>query len=369
MQSTPFVSVCTPTFNRRPFIKSAIECFKHQTYPADRMEWIVVDDGTDPVGDLFEGMERVKYVRLEEKLTLGKKRNLMHEHTKGDIIVYMDDDDYYPPDRVEHAVVTLLQNPNALCAGASEIYIWFKHISQMWQFGPYGPNHATAGTFAFKRAMIEGPDASRYSDDAALAEERDFLKGYTVPFVQLDPMKTILVFSHEHNTFDKRKLLDRVDPRFAKESPKSVDDFVKEAGLKKFFMHEIEAALESYAPGRPAMKPDVLAQIIEIEEQRRKDAENMAAMYAQKSQITVAGPDGQQKQLAPEETVSLLRAQQSQVRMLNELLDRRNFEVELMRDVIVSLKERLGLNKTVPEKPKPTATVLARSALLQAINA
>lgn len=368
MQSTPFVSVCTPTFNRRPFIKSAIECFKHQTYPADRIEWIVVDDGTDPVGDLFEGMDRVKYIRLEEKLTLGKKRNLMHEHTEGDIIVYMDDDDYYPPERVEHAVVTLLQNPQALCAGASEIYIWFKHISQMWQFGPYGPNHATAGTFAFKRALIEGPDASRYSDDASLAEERDFLKGYTVPFVQLDPMKTILVFSHEHNTFDKRKLLDRVDPRFAKESSKTVDDFVKEAGLKKFFMNDIEAALEAYAPGRPTMKPDVLAQIIRIEEQRRKDAENMAAMYAQKSQITVAGPDGQPRQLAPEETVSLLRAQQTQVQTLNELLDRRNFEVELLRDVVVSLKERLGLGKACAATPKPSASVQARQALLQAIN-
>ena len=32
------------------------------------------------------------------KMTLGKKRNLMHEKSKGDIIVYMDDDDYYPPD-------------------------------------------------------------------------------------------------------------------------------------------------------------------------------------------------------------------------------------------------------------------------------
>ena len=25
--ATPFVSVCTPTFNRRPFIESMIKCF------------------------------------------------------------------------------------------------------------------------------------------------------------------------------------------------------------------------------------------------------------------------------------------------------------------------------------------------------
>ena len=41
----PFVSVCTPTFNRRPFIEGIIKCFNHQDYPKDRMEWIIIDDG------------------------------------------------------------------------------------------------------------------------------------------------------------------------------------------------------------------------------------------------------------------------------------------------------------------------------------
>jgi glycosyltransferase involved in cell wall biosynthesis len=28
----PFVSICTPTFNRRPFWEYAIKCFNHQDY-------------------------------------------------------------------------------------------------------------------------------------------------------------------------------------------------------------------------------------------------------------------------------------------------------------------------------------------------
>ena len=48
----PFVSVCTPTYNRRPFILSMIKCFEHQTYPKEsHMEWIIVDDGTDKIED------------------------------------------------------------------------------------------------------------------------------------------------------------------------------------------------------------------------------------------------------------------------------------------------------------------------------
>ena len=204
----PIVSVCTPTFNRRPFIPIMFECFRNQDYPKDRIEWIIVDDGTDKIKDLVEtsGISQIKYFELPEKMALGAKRNFMHEKTRGSILVYMDDDDYYPPERVEHAVERLMTHPNALCSGSSEIYVYFKHIQKMIQCGPYAPNHATAGTFAFKRELLS---QSRYEDHAALAEEKAFLKNYTIPFVQLDPLKSILVFSHEHNTFDKRKLLEK----------------------------------------------------------------------------------------------------------------------------------------------------------------
>ena len=49
LRKLPFVTICTPTFNRRPFIPIMIKCFQHQTYPKDRMEWIIVDDGTDKI--------------------------------------------------------------------------------------------------------------------------------------------------------------------------------------------------------------------------------------------------------------------------------------------------------------------------------
>jgi hypothetical protein len=249
-----------------------LACFAHQTYPKDRIEWIIVDDGTDKVRDVIEaaGVPQIKYFALPDKLPLGAKRNFMHSHCKGSIIVYMDDDDYYPPERIAHAVTTLQENRDAMCAGSSEIYIYFKHIQKMKQFGPYGPNHATAGTFAFRSELLK---TSRYDETAAVAEERAFLKDYTVPFAQLDPMKTILVFSHEHNTFDKRKLLDNPHPDFIKDSPKTVNDFIKldkERDIKKFFMEEIDGLLLNYAPGEPKMKPDVLKQISEIEASRAK---------------------------------------------------------------------------------------------------
>ena len=71
-------------------------------------------------------------------------------------------------------------------------------------------------------------------------------------------MKAILVFSHEHNTFDKRKLLENPHPNFVKESPKTVDMFVEDEEMKDFYMNRIGGLLENYEAGSPSMKPDVL---------------------------------------------------------------------------------------------------------------
>ena len=321
----PFVSICTPTFNRRPFWPYAIKCFEHQDYPKDKMEWIIIDDGTDLIEDLVKDIPQVKYFKYTEKMPLGKKRNLMHEKSKGDILVYMDDDDYYPVERVSHAVNMLQTHPNALCAGSSEIYIWFKHIQKMFQFGPYGPNHATAGTFAFKRELLKD---HKYDENAALAEEKAFLKNYTVPFVQLEPKKTILVFSHIHNTFDKKKLLENGENQFQKTSSRTVDEFVKEPEMKEFYMEIIDKLLKDYQPGDPSNKPDVLKQIKEIEEERRKMALQQQANGSGK---IILNQNGQQIELNNQQIVQLLQKQQEQIQECIKVIQEKDVTINKLQ--------------------------------------
>ena len=267
MAKYPLVSICTPTFNRRPFIPIIIKCFENQTYPRNKMEWIIVDDGTDKIEDLVTHIPEVKYFRYEEKMTLGKKRNITNEKASGDIIIYMDDDDYYPPERVSHAVTMLRTNPKALCAGSSAMFIYFKHINKMLQFGPYGPNHSTAATFAFRKELLT---LTRFDESSTVAEERLFLKDYTIPFVQLDSDKTILVFSHNHNSFDKKELLKQLPNPYVHETAILPADLVKEPNVLKFFMEDIDKLLDGYSPGLPQNKPDVNKQISEIHETREK---------------------------------------------------------------------------------------------------
>ena len=223
------VTVCTITFNRRPFIPSMIRCFQQQDYQGD-MEWIILDDGTDSIEDLVSSIPQVRYVRLESKQPIGKKRNMTHAMAKGDILVYMDDDDYYPPDRISHAVDSLCKS-DALCAGSSTIHVYFDHIHKIIEFGPYGPNHATAATFALKRELL---DRTSYDETAAMAEERHFLKNYTIPMIQLDPKKTILVVAHLHNTFDKKKLLLHPSP-WIRETNLPLTQFIQDPASLHFF--------------------------------------------------------------------------------------------------------------------------------------
>jgi len=359
------VSVCTPTFNRRPFIQNMFQCFRNQNYPKHRIEWIIVDDGTDKIKDLIESSDipQIRYFEVPEKMKLGAKRNYMHKFARGSIIVYMDDDDYYPPDRISHAVERLQSNPTALCAGSSEIYIYFKSIDKMYQCGPYNPNHATAGTFAFRAELLK---QCKYEDTASLAEERAFLKDYTIPFVQLDPMKTILVFSHDHNTFDKRKMLDAPHPDYMKISPKTVNSFIKyddEHPIKKFFMEDIDELLANYEPGLPNMKPDVLIQIKEIEIERQKYMEEQVQKQQQQaSPIVLQRPGEAPVQLTQQDVVNIMKQQQQLISQLQEQLQGKGIQPILQQSDDAASRQRILelenmvtiLQKQLIEKAKST---------------
>jgi hypothetical protein len=338
----PFVSICTPTFNRRPFLPFIIKCFENQTYPKDRVEWIIIDDGTDKVEDLFKNVPQVKYFKYDNQMVLGKKRNIANSKCKGDIILYMDDDDYYPPERISHAVETLQQNPKALCVGSSEMYIYFKHIQQMYQFGPYGPNHATAASFAFRKELL---NITKYDENAALAEERVFLKDYTIPFAQLNPLKTILVFSHVHNSFDKKTLLDQTGNPYVKVSDKKIEDFVKEEDVKRFFLEEIDEKLNQYDFGKPENKPEVLKQIKEIAKKRED------LIKQQQQQMMLQNQMIQQNQIAQNnEMTKMINDLTKENKELKEKIKYLENKIsQLITEKIQSKKEELTKKDTISE--------------------
>ena len=234
----PFVSVITPTYNRRGFLNTLIACVAAQTYPKDRFEWIVLDDGSDSVADLFGAAGKAgklppnsRYLREEEKKNIGAKRNRLNREARGQIIIAMDDDDYYPPERIAHVVTMFKKFPRVDLAGSSEIYMYYTDIKTIYKLGPYNPNHATNGTMAWRASYAK---AHVYDETVTHAEERSFLDDYKHPMIQLDPFKVMLVMSHSENTFDKKKMRDQENP-FIKKTDMKLKHFIKEKNLRDFF--------------------------------------------------------------------------------------------------------------------------------------
>ena len=225
------VTVVTPTYNRRAFIPTLIQIYLHQTYPKENMEWIILDDGRDKVEDLFHAahIPNLRYLYEDEKMRIGAKRNRLNKEARGSIIIAMDDDDYYPADRVQTVVDAFTQNPDKNLAGSSEMNMYYIDQQTIWTIGSHGPNHATNGTMAWRKTYA---NKHFYDEYVTKAEETSFLEGYKHPMIQLDPKKTILVVCHSDNTVDKSLL--RKQPKM-KETTYTLEDLVKEPALRTFY--------------------------------------------------------------------------------------------------------------------------------------
>ena len=197
------------------------------------MEWIILDDGTDKVGDIFSscGLKNVRYYSEDIKLNIGAKRNKLNELAKGEIMVCFDDDDYYCKERVSHAVSKLSSIKGADICGSSEIYMYYTDNKKIYNLGPYNPNHATNGTMAYRKKYAK---THKYDETVTHAEETSFLNGYKVPMIQLDPLKVMLVLSHSENTFDKKKLRENLNPLFRLSTMK-IQNFIKNKQLRDFY--------------------------------------------------------------------------------------------------------------------------------------
>lgn len=174
----PKVSIITPTYNKKNFFKLAIYNFINIDYPSDKLEWIIIDEGPNPVKDLLPNDDRIKYYYFDKELVdnlyhkfidnykekrkeynyqksknnklkkyklylehknhfkgnrlpLGMKRNLAVKYASNDIILHMDDDDYYPSSHVRVRVQALLESTKK-CVGCSDIGCF--HINKCISF-------------------------------------------------------------------------------------------------------------------------------------------------------------------------------------------------------------------------------------------
>lgn len=202
----PFVSVVTPTWNRREFLPYLLYMFQYQDYPADRRELVILDDSPQSNAELIASLTRysphpelIRYYHQSERMTIGAKRNRVNELARGEYIVCMDDDDFYRADKLSYTISEMRRH-NALFAGCNRIPLWYSHINRIFMSRSQGPRNVLNGTFAYHRNFLK---KHRYDNRVTLGEEQSFTRDFSAPVLLLDPWRSILCVSHSSNTFDK----------------------------------------------------------------------------------------------------------------------------------------------------------------------
>ena len=86
------------------------------------------------------------------------------------------------------------------------------------------------------------------------------------------------------------------------------------------------------------MKPDVLAQMVQIEENRRKQIEEMAIKNINKTSIMYNGPNGKH-QLSNDEVVKVIQQLQETNKQLIDSLREKNKKIQELEDKLANIDQ------------------------------
>ena len=222
IENKPLVSIITPTYNRSRFFKIALFVWSSLTY--ENREWIIVDDGDERL-ELPED-SRIKYIKLGERHTIGKKRNIAVENSSGDYIFCMDDDDFYPANVIERRLSTIGASE---CSYASTIacYNLFKRISFINSPNIYDLPHkrVSEATLFFKRSFWQ---QRGFGTDSKLGEGERFIEGRYDKCKELDWVGIIVSIIHTDNISSKTHPVDEPNGNhFINNEFGMTEDFVK----------------------------------------------------------------------------------------------------------------------------------------------
>lgn len=109
----PLVSVIIPAYNRRQFIEKAIQSVLAQSYPS--YELIIVDDAsTDGTAYwIAANYSQVQLIGLDQNVGAAEARNVGIRAAQGDLIAFLDSDDYWDETYLAVQVRSLQAHPSA----------------------------------------------------------------------------------------------------------------------------------------------------------------------------------------------------------------------------------------------------------------
>lgn len=122
----PLVSIVVPAYNAGGFIRQNIDSLMRQTY--GQVELVYVDDGStdNTLGILQEYQKMAGNMKVihQENQGAGSARNTGLAEAKGEYVIFLDADDFFERDLVEHAVHTAYENNADIVIYRAFAYAW-----------------------------------------------------------------------------------------------------------------------------------------------------------------------------------------------------------------------------------------------------
>jgi hypothetical protein len=130
----PLVTVITPTYNRRAFLREMLTGLAAQTYP--NIESIVVNDAGEAVDDIVAEFPFARLINKERNAGGPRAALTGWEHARGEYIGVLSDDECYYPDHIERMVNGMLRSGAKIAHGACLLrYIELRENGAWLTFG------------------------------------------------------------------------------------------------------------------------------------------------------------------------------------------------------------------------------------------
>jgi Glycosyltransferases, probably involved in cell wall biogenesis len=225
---TPGVTIVIPCFNEEEWIAKTIRCAVNQDYPSEKLEVILVDDGsTDKSMEEVRRVEKMirkeisddKFFAIEQPRNMGKRHALAAGalRAKFDLLVFVDSDSFLEPDAVRELVQPFRDPKMGAVSGRTEVQNkWTNALTKMQAVRYYVAFRfmkAAEGVFD-SVTCLSGPLAC-YRKDLVLRYLSDWLNqkffGYPATFGD-DRSLTNFILAHHRTGYQDAAVCSTIVP-------------------------------------------------------------------------------------------------------------------------------------------------------------
>lgn len=256
------VSVVIPTYRRAELLNRAIDSVLNQTY--SNIECIVVNDNipNDEYSKVLYGLiqkyksdSRFVFLEQAKHINGAEARNCGIRNAKGEFVAFLDDDDWWKPQKIEHQV-EFIRKQSESCGGVSTLVEFYSNGKVVRWTRPYRDGKiclqilrrevdVTTCSIMLKHKALD--DAGYFDNSLKRHQEIQLLSYFTSKYeLKLLPEHlTCVNYDSTDNRPTSEKLIDIKKQFFHSVSP-LLDSLSKSEKRSVFAVHELEIALVEF---------------------------------------------------------------------------------------------------------------------------